>query len=310
MTVADSGSFSAAAEKLYTSRPALIQQINLLESRMGFKLFLRSPKGVSLTSAGRCFYDGARQIVEIAGDIKQRCMAESKAFCDTIRIGTLPNFAPVVLPMICQKFIARFPGIHIQFEEYSLENYFRSFSDGLFDITTEYMCGYVFDRPGHQFIRLLQDKHCCGVSPSHALAGKKRVSFKDLRGQKLILYAKGITRADDELRGYLTKNEPEIELIDIKTYNSALSVKCELESCVLIYYSMYWKSFPTLTTIPVEWNFPIDIGLGYKTKACENPAVSSFIKFAREMYPASTVEAVPDDRRGGPPRRSPAPSAR
>jgi DNA-binding transcriptional LysR family regulator len=290
MTVADTGSFSAAAEKLYTSRPALIQQVNLLESRMGFKLFLRSPKGVSLTGAGRRFYDGAKQIIRIADGVKQQCMAESKSFCNIIRIGTLPNFAPVVLPVICREFSARFPGVRIQFEEYPLENYFKSFIDGLFDITTEYMCGYFFDRPGYQFVKLLQDRHCCGVPPSHALARKKRISFKDLRGQKLIIYAKGITRADDDLREYLSRNEPEVELIDIKAYDSALPVKCELEGCLLIYYSMYRKSFPTLTSRAVEWDFPIDIGLGYKTKTYENPAVSSFIGFAKEMY--SPVEKV------------------
>jgi DNA-binding transcriptional LysR family regulator len=288
MAVADAGSFSSAAEKLYVSRPALIQQINLLESRMGFKLFFRSPKGVSLTGAGQLFYEGARQIIKISDGVKKQCLSESESFCNVIRIGTLPNFAPVVLPIICRKFSARFPNIRIQFDEYPLENYFESLADGLFDITTEYMCGYFFDHPDHRFIKLMNDKHCCGVSPSHALARKRRISFKDLRGQKLILYAKGITRADDELREYLTKNEPEIELIDIKAYNSALSVKCELEGCVLIYYSMYRKSFPTLIYIPVEWNFPIDIGLGYKTKACENSAVSSFIEFVREMYPIST----------------------
>jgi DNA-binding transcriptional LysR family regulator len=286
MTVADTGSFSAAAEKLCTSRPALIQQVNLLESRMRFKLFLRSPKGVSLTGAGRRFYDGAKQIIKIAEDVKRQCIAESESFFNVIRIGTLPNFTPVVLPAICREFSARFPGVCIQFEEYPLENYFKSFVDGLFDITTEYMCGYFFDHPGYQFVKLLQDRHCCGVPPSCALARKKRISFKDLRGQKLILYAKGITRADDDLREYLSRNEPEVELIDIKAYDSSLPVKCELEGCMLIYYSMYQKSFPTLVSRPVEWNFPIDIGLGCKTKMYENSAVSSFIGLAKEMYPS------------------------
>ena len=54
--VADSGSFSKAAEAMYISAPAIIQQINLLEASRGFKLFARSNHGVKMTPAGRSLY--------------------------------------------------------------------------------------------------------------------------------------------------------------------------------------------------------------------------------------------------------------
>jgi hypothetical protein len=112
------------------------------------------------------------------------------------------------------------------------------------------------------------------VPASHPLAQKDIITVSDLRGQKLILYAKGITRVDDRLREYLTQNEPSVILVDIKTYSSSLPLRCELEGCILIYYSMYWQSFPTLITKPVEWNFPIDIGLGYRSNP--RPSILSY----------------------------------
>ena len=57
--VADSGSFSKAAEAMYISAPAIIQQINLLEASYGFKLFIRSNHRVRLTPAGRSLYEDA-----------------------------------------------------------------------------------------------------------------------------------------------------------------------------------------------------------------------------------------------------------
>ena len=50
--VVEAGSFSKAADKLYISPPAVIKQINLLESSLGVKLFERSHRGLTLTNAG------------------------------------------------------------------------------------------------------------------------------------------------------------------------------------------------------------------------------------------------------------------
>lgn len=65
--VADTGSFGKAAEAMYISPPALIQQINLLEGRCGFKLFNRSNRGVTLTPAGKSL--NGRQFVVLSQKI-------------------------------------------------------------------------------------------------------------------------------------------------------------------------------------------------------------------------------------------------
>ena len=59
LTAAQNGSFSKAAKTLLISTPSLVQQINLMEKGLGFSLFVRSPKGVSLTPAGRAFGSAA-----------------------------------------------------------------------------------------------------------------------------------------------------------------------------------------------------------------------------------------------------------
>ncbi|MDR1603463.1 MAG: LysR family transcriptional regulator [Gracilibacteraceae bacterium] len=282
VAVVEAGSFSAAAEPLYVSRTALIQQINLLEQHVGFQLLTRSNKGIRLTAAGQEFYEGAKLIIETSHSVMRRCLALDEASRDTVRIGSLPNFTPILLAEICRQYNLRYPQIRLQFVEYPLDSYFKNFVDGKFDLTTEYMSGYFFDNKDFQFAKLTEDKHCCGMSRSHHLAKKNKIKLSDLRGEKLILYAKGITRADDMLREYISKHEPEARIIDISHYNSSLPLICELEGCILIYYSMYWKSFPTLVTKAVDWDFPIDIGLGYKTNP--RPAVKKFIELAKEIY--------------------------
>lgn len=282
IAIAEAGSFSAAADRLFISRTALIQQINLLEKDLGFQVFDRHSKGVTLTETGRYFYGEAKKIVRLSRKALARCRAMEETPAECIRIGTLPNFTAVLLPKLCRRFTERYPNIKLHFIEYPLERYFAHFANNQFDITTEYMSGYVFEEPDYRFIKLMEDRHCCGVSPRHPLARQKKLTLQDLRGQKVMIYARGITRADDRLRDYLTETVPDIECIDIKQYNSSLPLKCELEGLVLIYYSMYWESFPTLVTLPLSIDFPIDIGLGYKADC--NASVRQFIALAQELF--------------------------
>ena len=59
--VAESGSFSRAAQELELSQPSASRIITGLEARLGVKLLLRTTRNVSLTEAGAVFLDKARK---------------------------------------------------------------------------------------------------------------------------------------------------------------------------------------------------------------------------------------------------------
>ena len=66
LTVADAGTFTEAAEILHVSQPALSQQIKKLEGELGFALFQRGTRRVTLTPRGRDLISSARQVVDAA----------------------------------------------------------------------------------------------------------------------------------------------------------------------------------------------------------------------------------------------------
>lgn len=70
LTVADEGHLTRAAEKLFTSQPAVSSQIRALEEELGVRLFDRSPRGMTLTGAGNTLQEQARKIVNAARDFK------------------------------------------------------------------------------------------------------------------------------------------------------------------------------------------------------------------------------------------------
>ena len=93
------------------------------------------------------------------------------------------------------------------------------------------------------------------------LARKRKLGFSDLRGRSLIMYREGIGKAEDRLRAYIRKNEPDIRLIDIESYDSSLITKCMLEDAVVLLYTT--RSYPALISIPAAWDITIELGIGY-----------------------------------------------
>ena len=66
LQVADAGSFSKAAEALFISSTAVMKQINLLESSLEVQLFNRTPRGLTLTNAGKSYYQDAKYMIQYA----------------------------------------------------------------------------------------------------------------------------------------------------------------------------------------------------------------------------------------------------
>ena len=79
--VADAGSFSKAAEALFISPTAVMKQINLLEDSLTVQLFERSPRGLTLTNAGKSYYQDAKYMIQYAKDAQVRAQNPSSSIC-------------------------------------------------------------------------------------------------------------------------------------------------------------------------------------------------------------------------------------
>ena len=64
LTVAETGSMSAASKQLYMAQPTLSQQMSALEKDLDVTLLERGSRGVSLTPAGQVLYEDAKRISE------------------------------------------------------------------------------------------------------------------------------------------------------------------------------------------------------------------------------------------------------
>ncbi|HEY4298174.1 MAG TPA: LysR family transcriptional regulator [Paraburkholderia sp.] len=94
LTVAEEGQFTRAAERLSMQQPPLSQQIRLLEEELGFALFLRMPRGVTLTPAGKTFAQDAQRLLETLHQAvdKSRRIAHGETGTVTIGITSSASF--------------------------------------------------------------------------------------------------------------------------------------------------------------------------------------------------------------------------
>ena len=119
LAVADEGSFTRAAERLFVAQPSLSQQIKSLEQELGGPLLERLPKGVRLTAAGRAFIAEARAAVTHAASARRNARAVLGLEGGELEVATVTSVAFGVLPSAFRTWHERYPGTTIALREYT-----------------------------------------------------------------------------------------------------------------------------------------------------------------------------------------------
>lgn len=117
-TIADEQSISQAAKKLFIAQPSLSQSLQRIEESLGTKLFNRGIGGLSLTFAGKRYYQTACQILKIYGDFETEISDMNQLKTGRIYMGITNHLGTIILPKILPPFKKDCPNIEVQiFEE-------------------------------------------------------------------------------------------------------------------------------------------------------------------------------------------------
>jgi len=114
VTVAELGSISRAATKLFIAQPPLSAQIKQLEEEVGASLLVRLPRGVQLTPAGLSFLEDARAVLARAEQAIVRAREQQVGQRSTLRIGLMPSATQSLLPTLIRRFESA--GLNLQIE--------------------------------------------------------------------------------------------------------------------------------------------------------------------------------------------------
>lgn len=280
LCVAEAGSFNKAAERLYISPPAVIKQINLLEESLDLQLFVRTHRGLQLTSAGRSLVQDAKYIIQYCKDSVTRAKNAMQAGESVIRIGTSPMTPAQVLVDLWPKLQEDCPGTKFQLVPFDntpenareiLGNLGKNIDvvAGIFDET-------MLNLRRCAGLEISREPICCAVSVHHRLAGKDRLTVQDLYGENLMLMRRDWSHYVDMLRDDIWKNHPQIHIVDFDFYDVGAFNQCENNNCVLMAVENWRYVHPLLKILSVDWNYTIPFGLLHAREP--SPLVRNFLR--------------------------------
>ena len=88
ITLAEEGSFSKAAKKLFVTQPSISQLIKNMETQLGAPLFDRSSSPIQLTPIGQAYYDAAKKILSTERELENRISDINNLKTGSLTIGT------------------------------------------------------------------------------------------------------------------------------------------------------------------------------------------------------------------------------
>ncbi|MHC8376912.1 transcriptional regulator CynR [Pseudomonas sp. MDT1-16] len=134
LAVADHGGFTRAAEALHVSQPTLSQQIRQLEETLGVSLFDRTSRRVKPTDAGQAYIECARRVL-VELEAGKRALHDVKDLSrGTLRLAMTPTFMAYLVGPLVRDYVARFPNIHLQIFELSMDDIEAGLVDDSLDI--------------------------------------------------------------------------------------------------------------------------------------------------------------------------------
>lgn len=279
--VADCGSFSKSAEKLFISTVSVMKQINALESHIGVKLLERTNHGVLLTAAGRSIYQDARKMIQ-ASDIaieQARHIAGEEQY--VIRVGTsLLRPCKILIDLWSKIDSGNLP---FQIKIVPFEDDMTSTLASLGKEIDCFVgpCGSIQWMKQYNVHLLGMYKCCVAVSRKHRLAKKKLLKWEDLYEETLVLVKRGEALVLDRLRDDIEAKHPQIHIIDTQNfYNTDVFNECEQMNYVMETLDIWAEVHPSLVTIPVEWDYEIPYGIVYANEPSKT--VISFIDTINE----------------------------
>jgi DNA-binding transcriptional LysR family regulator len=135
LTVAEEGQFTRAAERLSMQQPPLSQQIRALEEEIGFDLFVRMPRGVMLTAAGKAFAEEAESLLLTLRQAIDKASRIARGELGTISIGLTSSaaFHPLTTEVI-RAFRTACPGVAVELAELNAAEIIERLAQGLIQV--------------------------------------------------------------------------------------------------------------------------------------------------------------------------------
>jgi DNA-binding transcriptional LysR family regulator len=183
IAVADEKSFARAAERLNVSQPALSQTIIQFEETLGFPVFERTTRSVTLTQSGERLLARARTLNKDIDVFQGEARALQLALKNRLRVGYMIGTAVQFIPAIIREFERIRPGASLDLQEFDFSDPTAGLRDGKVD------CGIIrppVDLDDIEIVAIAREKCVVCLPTGHRLAQQETVELDDILDEPIV----------------------------------------------------------------------------------------------------------------------------
>ncbi|RPI79901.1 MAG: LysR family transcriptional regulator [Desulfobacteraceae bacterium] len=289
--VAQTLSFSKAAEKIFRTQSAVSIQVARLEETIGQKLFQRSTKRIELTEAGEILMRYTAQIKALLEQAGQELIDLKKMAMGRLTICTSDTTACYRLPRLIQSFQTKYPGIEIIVRNATSLKTIDLVMDNQVDLgisTLKYL------KPPLVTVPLFYRADVLICHPQHPLAGRKTIYLKDLEAYTCVLLdqkcsSRRILDEACQAAGVTLSIAMELSSIEVVknfvSINSGISIVPE----VAVKKEVFEQRLVAMKIKDFSDKHPIKMGAIYKEGRYLSLAAGSFLTMLKTAYKTNSL---------------------
>ncbi|HEV2577188.1 MAG TPA: LysR family transcriptional regulator [Acidobacteriaceae bacterium] len=186
--IAETGSFSRAAERCQVAQPSLSQQVLKLEEDLGAKLFDRLGRSIRITEAGRAFLPHARSILEQMEAARSSVAAKNADIRGSVAVGVIPTIAPFLMPRYTTVFAKKYPDAKLRIVEETTPLLIDALRDLSIDLA---ILALPLRHKDLEFFPIRTEPLFAALPKNHPRATADSLALKSLRGEPFVMLRDG-----------------------------------------------------------------------------------------------------------------------
>jgi len=279
--LAETESFTKAAQINEVTQSAVSQQISSLERLFKSLLIERSKKKFRLTREGQVLYDYSKEIISTYDALHSKLQEIKDIISGTIRVATIYSIGLHDLPPYLKKFLKAYPTVNVHVE-YRRAN--QVYEDVLGNVVDMGLVAYPTRDSKLEIFPLRKDPLVLICHPQHPLAKNKSTLLKAISGQKFISFEPDIpTRKalDRILKEHGVHVQHAMEFDNIETAKRAVEIDCGV-AIVPEDTVRQEVANQTLAAVRLEGDHFRQLAVIYKKNKVLSPAMKQLISLLKE----------------------------
>ncbi len=302
--IVDCGSFSAAAERLGTSQPALSRMVAIIERRTGLVLFDRNSRPPTPTEAGRALADQGRAIHQASEHASEAVLRITSGNFGRIRIGAPPFFCDHLLSGLIAEFLKRHSSLRIEL----IPDFIAGLQDRLLADQIDMFIGAitVVDRTlPFKIERLMDDANVVVCRIGHPLARAGQIKTVDLEKSTWISHSTASTLHADMQAALTAAGVSRIQFcFESQSAGAVLKVLLRTDCLTMLPRNAATElaSQRLLRILPFPHKSPPrPIGIVTHSERAPTVAVQGLVQFLRVRLTPGTSKPTPVKRKSAKP---------